>query len=262
MKIKTATVAIAASLVAVLGQLEAQVTLDFAGSSKFKRLIFTISNLDTETVVDKDGMNVSGSVSSSSVGSLESLAIRAQAVSDWNFEEALAASGPSGVNGYMKTRTRAKLGGKSGGWGVEELAGPGEIFLDHEGEAIVIEFMLSGLAADHKANVRLQGFEMLELDEGDQFTYMIIDGETGSIIASGTSRKNRDKVKNYVVGDGDLLVIGCATGSFKLGKLMVDVADHVAAENYAAIPEPSMFGVALVAGVAALVTRRRGFNRL
>lgn len=253
----TLSIVIAASLIAVFAQLEAQVTLDFAGTDKFKRQVFTVTNLDTETAVDLQGINASGSVSTASVGALESLAIRAQAVADWNFEDALSASGPDGVNDYMKSRTRAKISGKRAGWGVDALAGSGESFLDAEGEAIVIEFMLEGLAAGHKTNVRLQGFDMLELEEGDQYTYMIIDSDTGSIIASGTSRKNRDKVKDYVIGDGDLLVIGCATGSFKLGKLMVDVKGGGATENYAAIPEPSMFGAVLVAGVAALVTRRR-----
>ena len=257
----TLSIVIAASLVTVLGQLGAQVTLDFATAGKFKRQVFTVTNLDTETTVELPGMNASGSVSNASVGSLESLAIRAQAVADWNLEDALSASGPDGVNDYMKSRTRAKISGKVAGWGVDALTGSGESFLDAEGEAIVIEFMLEGLAAGHKANVRLQGFDMVELEEGDQFTYMIIDSDTGAIIASGTSRKNRDKVKDYVIGDGDMLVIGRATGSFKLGKLTVDVKDSGATENYAAIPEPSMFGVVLVAGVAALVGRRRSCSQ-
>jgi hypothetical protein len=51
----TATIFIAASLISVLGQLGAQVTLDFAGTDKFKRQVFTVTNLDTETAVALQG---------------------------------------------------------------------------------------------------------------------------------------------------------------------------------------------------------------
>lgn len=260
MKIKIVSFVLVSLLATLSVPLNAQVILDVQNCSKFKRKIFTVSKLNTGSIVDLGAIQSSGVVSTSSVGPRESFTVRAQAVNDWDFEESTHAIAATGVDEYIKTRMRAKISGSRGGWGVDVLNGPGETFIDQAGEALVFEFMLDELTSEHRAMFRLKGFEMIDLGDGDQFSYMIIDAEKNVVVASGTSRKNRDRPKDYVIGDRYLFVVGHDVGSFKLGRLEVDIVHDGSADSsdeYVEIPEPSMFVFVLIVGAFAVVMVRR-----
>ena len=239
----------AASLTAVLAQLEAQVTLDTRGAGVDGTASsggVTLTNLDTVvTSSDPNFFDVSGGLTASDMNVSEFFSVSITGVSDWNFA---AAAGAADKSVYIDGLTSSFIDGGNSGFGVAHGTDPKR--LDSAGGAFVIEFDLGGLTVGtHSSDFVLQGLTLSKWDDGvDAYDYMVLNTTTDTVTASATGGGDVSLVDLGIsIGDGDVLVVAFNSGDFQFDQFTVDV-----------VPEPSAY--ALIGGLLALgsvMLRRR-----
>lgn len=258
---KKTGILMAASLTAVLAQLEAQVVLDVRGrgadgTSATSPGVF--NDLNTVVTSGNDGFRVldgfdgvqTGTLTASDMTGSESFGVTVTGLSNWDFT---TASNSLDLNTYVSGRGTANIDGGNTGWGV--VGGADNTELDFAGEALRIEFNLLGLDAGHQDDFRLQAFQLAKFEVADdRYSYMVVDNSTNSITTSGSGQGVQQLLLgDLVVENGDSLIIafesftGSNPSSFQVDQIQVDV-----------VPEPSAY--ALIGGILALssvMLRRR-----
>jgi len=201
--------------------LQLSVIVDFENIGKESSQSATFTNLHT-TIESSNGAVIPMNSFTAAMDSGESFAFTVGGVDDWVYAAALAASNKLAYLGGLNTATG--LAGNGAGWGPGQAAN-NEKF-DHAGEALVIEFDLSGLTAAHQSGFRLEGLNMGIWNDGpDVYNYMVIDASGNTITSSANTQQSETLPLNIAIHDGDYLIVGYEGGEFKLDKLLLDVLD-------------------------------------
>ncbi|MGB0413584.1 MAG: PEP-CTERM sorting domain-containing protein [Coraliomargarita sp.] len=237
----------AASLTAMLAQLNADLVLDSRSISATASISATFSNLDG-TIGWADTSNSQlrpltdggESLTAGDILNTETFSVTVSGLSDYTW-------GAGSLSGL----TAANIDGGNAGFGV---VGSTDSRIDALGEAVLVTFDLTGLTeGTHSSDFVLRGLAMNRwTDTADFFNYAVYDS-SGDLKHTGGENIGTAAIAfaDLDIANGDVLVIGfdgdVGTSEFAFDTFTVDV-----------VPEPSAY--ALIGGILALgsvMMRRR-----